>query len=134
MTIVTRGGSGSGVPPSGESRARGYERGSCHLVLPLLLVPDLYKANIFISNDTPPRACLANFWFITMAFDSVHPMSCSIQLEDSTMTFISPELLAPSRSDERGSVPTPGADIYAFGMVIFQVCEQELGRSHIFTL
>ena len=123
MTIVTRGSSGSGVPPSGESRAQGYKRGSCHLVLPPLLVPDPYKANMFISNDTPPRACLADFGFITMAFDSVQPMSWSMQFEGGTTTFISPELLAPSRFGKRESVPTPEADIYAFGMVIFQVCE-----------
>ena len=97
-------------------------------------MPNIYKANVFINNDTPPRACIANFGFIAMAFDSVQPMSCSIQLGGGTMTFISPEILTPSRFDKQGLAPTLEADIYAFGMVIFQVCEQELGCSHIFTL
>ena len=135
MTIVAWGSSGSEVPSWGESLSWGYQRGSCRVVLLPLLVPNIYKANVFINNDTPPRACLADFGFITMAFDSVQPMSCSMQFEGGTTTFISPELLAPSRFGKRESVPTPEADIYAFGMVIFQVCEQDPGCDlYIYTL
>ena len=39
---------------------------------------------------------------------------------------MSPELLVPSRFDMEDSLPTPEADIYAFGLVIFQVREQDL--------
>ena len=123
MAIVVRGSSRSAVPPWGKSLSWGYKRGSCHVVLLLLFILNIYKANVFINNDTPPRACLADFGFITIAFDSVQPMSWSMQFEGGTTTFISPELLAPSRFGKRESVPTPEADIYAFGMVIFQVCE-----------
>jgi len=43
------------------------------------------------------------------------------------MTFMSPERLAPPRFDTKDSVPTQEADIYAFGLVIFQVCRQDRG-------
>ena len=79
-----------------------------------------------MSNDTPPRACLADFGFMTMVLNSDHPMSCSVQLEGGTMTFMSPELLVPSKFDMENAMPTPEADIYAFSLVIFQVCEQGL--------
>ena len=36
---------------------------------------------------------------------------------------MSPELLVPEEFGKKGSVPTPQADIYAFGMVVFQVRE-----------
>ena len=80
-----------------------------------------------MSNDTPPRACLADFGFMTVVFDPAQPMSCSAQLEGGTLAFMSPELLVPSKFGIENSIPTKGADIYAFGLVIFQVCAQDLG-------
>jgi len=77
-----------------------------------------------MSNDTPPRACLADFGFMTMVLDPEHPMSCSTQLEGGTMTFMSPELLGPKKFGMENSRPTTQSDIYAFGLVIFQVCEK----------
>ena len=85
-------------------------------------MPDIYKANIYITNHTPPRACLGDFGFTTMVLNPVQPISCSAQLEGGMMKFMSPELLVPSKFDIKDSVPTPEADIYAFGLVIFQVC------------
>ena len=81
-----------------------------------------------MSNDTPPRACLADFGFMTVVLDRGQELSCSTQLEGGTMTFMSPELLVPSSFGMQDSVPTPEADVYAFGLVIFQVCEQD--REH----
>jgi serine/threonine protein kinase len=78
-----------------------------------------------MSNDEPPRACLADFGFMAMVLDPSQPMSRSVQLEGGTMTFMSPELLVPSKFNTKDSVPTPQADIYAFGLVTFQVCEQD---------
>ena len=75
-----------------------------------------------MSNDTPPRACLADFGFMTMVLDPNKPMSCSMQLEGGTITFMSPELLVPSMFGIKNPIPTPEADIYAFGLVILQVC------------
>ena len=80
-----------------------------------------------MSNDTPPRACLADFGFMTMVLDSNKPMSCSAQLEGGTITFMSPELLLPSMFGIKNSIPNPEADIYAFGLVIFQVCWSHRG-------
>lgn len=37
------------------------------------------------------------------------------------MPFMAPELLAPSRYGLKVSVPTQKADVYAFGLVVFQV-------------
>ena len=83
---------------------------------------DGFKANIFVTNDTPPRACLADFGFMTMVLDPLEPMSCSVQLEGGTLAFMSPELLWPSGFSMKGSLPTPEVDIYAFGLVTIQVC------------
>jgi len=77
-----------------------------------------------MSNDTPPRACLSDFGFMKFVLDTSQPMPRGPQLEDDTFTFTSPELLVPSKFGFRDSVPTPEADIYAFGLVILQVCEQ----------
>ena len=36
-------------------------------------------------------------------------------------TFMSPELLTPEEFGKEDAVPTPQSDVYAFGLVIFQV-------------
>jgi len=79
-----------------------------------------------MSNDSPPRACLADFGFMTMVLDPNKPMSCSAQLEGGTITFMSPELLVPSVFGVKNPFPTPEADIYAFGLVILQVLTGEI--------
>ena len=81
-----------------------------------------------MTNDLPPRACLADFGFMTMVLNPCHPMASSAHLEGGTMTFMAPELLAPSEYGIEVSGPTPETDIYAFGLVIFQVREQEHPR------
>ena len=78
-----------------------------------------------MSNDTPPRACLADFGFMTMVLDPNHPLSCSVRLEGGKTTFMAPELLVPSKFGFMDSVPTQKSDIYAFGLVIYQVCNQD---------
>jgi len=75
-----------------------------------------------MSNNTPPRACLADFGFMTMVLDPGQPMSCSAHLQDGTLMFMSPELLMPSKFGSTESMPTLEADIFAFGLVIYQVC------------
>ena len=74
-----------------------------------------------MTNDEPPKACLADFGFTTMVFDPQNPMSSSLTLEGGTMTFMAPELLAPSRFGHKNSAPTHEGDVYAFGLVILQV-------------
>jgi len=80
-----------------------------------------------MSNDMPPRACLADFGFMTVVGDTQQPMSCSAQLEGGTITFMSPELLVPSKFGMSDSLPTAAADVYAFGLLVFQVCGQYRG-------
>jgi len=74
-----------------------------------------------VSNDAPPRACLAGFGFMTPVADPDQQMARSAQLEGGMMTFMSPELLIPDLFGKEGAAPTPQSDIYAFGMVIYQV-------------
>jgi len=80
-----------------------------------------------MSNDEPPRACLADFGFMTMVLDPGQPMSCRAQLGSDTVMFMSPELLVPSKFGPTESTLTPEADIYAFGLVIHQVCDHDRG-------
>jgi len=84
-----------------------------------------------MSNGAPPRACLTDFGFMTMVFDPVQPMACSAQLDGGAMTFMSPELLVPQEFGRERAVPTTQADIYAFGLVIFQVSKPDCGVSRI---
>jgi len=102
-------------------------KGSVSLCFAIGSLFDAQQANILMSNDTPPRACLADFDFMTPVRDPAQPMSCSAQLEGGTMTFMSPELLAPKKFGVENSKSTTQADIYAFGLVIFQVCEWDRG-------
>ena len=81
-----------------------------------------------MSNDTPPRACLADFDFITTVPDPIQKLSTSAQTEGGTPWFKSPELLVPEEFGKKDGLPTQQADIYAFGLVIFQVCER--GHGH----
>ena len=107
VIVVARGSPGSGVSSRLQSRTRGPQRSLCLFTSRPNPPFDISKANILMSNDTPPRACLADFGLAT---------------------------LVPSEFGIKGSVPTPEADIYAFGLVIFQVREQNLGYQPLFLL
>jgi len=74
-----------------------------------------------MTNDTPPKACLADLGLTTMVFDPDNPMSSSPTSQGGTMSFMAPELLAPSKFGLENVVPTQEGDIYAFGLVILQV-------------
>ena len=82
---------------------------------------DVNQANILVSNDTPPRALVTDFGFTAVVPDPIQPMAQSAQLDGGPMTFMSPELLVPEEFGMNGAIPTTQADIYAFGLVIFQV-------------
>jgi len=56
--------------------------------------------------------------------DPTQPMAHSAQLEGGSMTFLSPELLIPEEFGKKNAVPTQESDVYAFGLVIFQVSER----------
>jgi serine/threonine protein kinase len=74
-----------------------------------------------MTNDTPPKACLADFGFTAMVLDPHNPISPDSALEGGTLGFMAPELLAPSKYGLKNAVPTKEGDIYAFGLVILQV-------------
>ena len=74
-----------------------------------------------MTNDAHPKACLADFGFMTAAIDPHNPMSSSLTLEGGTLAFMAPELLAPPKFGLKGSVPTQQGDIYSFGLVMLQV-------------
>ena len=92
---------------------------------------DIMQANILITNDTPPRACLADSGSLTMVVDPGGPTPYSTQSGGVEM-FMSPELLLPSTPGAQDSTPTMEADIYAFGLVIFQVNELNNGYPRVF--
>jgi len=106
----------------------GTSRGSVSIRLVTGSSFNLQQTNILMSNDSPPRACLADFGFMTMVLGPSQPMYCSTHLEVGTTMFMSPELLVPSKFGLTEAVPTPEADIYAFGLVIYQVLGH--GRGH----
>ena len=86
-----------------------------------------------MSDGTPPRACLADFGSMTMILDPKQPLSCSAQLEGRPIAFVAPELLVPDRFGLTESVPTQKSDIYAFGLVIYQVRNQNRGTRRLLT-
>jgi len=85
-----------------------------------------------MTNGTPPQACLADFGFTTMAIDSQNAMSPSPTIQDETMAFMAPEIIAPSKFGLKNSVPTQEGDVYAFGSVILQVIAAH--HHHLFLL
>ena len=82
-----------------------------------------------MSNDASPRPPLEDPDFITIVLDPGQPISCGAQLEGGMTMSVSPELLASWKFGMKDSLPTPEADIYAFELVVFQVCEE--GRGHL---
>jgi len=92
---------------------------------------DARQPNILVSKGTPHRVCLTNFDFFSAVLDPDQKLSCSAQMVGGTMRFLSPELLVP---EMEGAKSTPPADIYAFGLVIFQVCNQDFGYQPVYLL
>lgn len=74
-----------------------------------------------MTNDTPHRACLADFGFTTFVPDPQNNLLQSPVLEGGTPMFMAPELLSPSKFGLDSSIPTQEGDVYAFGLVILQV-------------
>jgi len=74
-----------------------------------------------MSNDEPSHACLAGFGFITTVLSPDQKSSYSAGTTGGMARFLSLELLVPEAYDMKKPKATPQADVYAFGMVIFQV-------------
>ena len=74
--------------------------------------------NILIA-DGPVRACLADFGLSTLAPSPLGETSTITT--GGTYLYMSPELLDPGDFGGESARPTQPADIYAFGMVIYEV-------------
>ena len=64
---------------------------------------------------------------MTIVLDPDQPLPGWTQLEGGTTAFMAPELLVPRKYGFTASVPTQKSDIYAFGLVINQVRDQDRG-------
>lgn len=91
--------------------------------LPYIVFSHTQQANILMTNDSPPRPCLADFGFVNLVSEPRNAIDNLpiLTLEGSSMTFMAPELFAPSDSGPTTTVLTKEGDIYAFGLVILQV-------------
>lgn len=79
-----------------------------------------FKANIYV-NDF--RACIAGFSVSTIARGQNIPSTDSLPTFTSggSLRWMSPELLDPSRLEDRDPRPTKESDYFALGMVIYEV-------------
>ena len=94
-------------------------KGVCSSLPTQLCALTRLQQNILITNDTPPRACLADFGLSTFIPGAQGEMSTTTA--GGTSMFMAPELLCPRNFNQTSSRPTQPADIYAFGMVIYEV-------------
>ena len=74
----------------------------------------LSQPNILINNDTPPRACIADFGFSAIA-PGVSSDPDAPKDAGGTFGYMAPELF------QKSAKPSQEADIYAFGMVVYEV-------------
>ena len=72
-----------------------------------------------ITNEDPPRACLADFGQSTFAPGTEG--ATNTITAGGTLLYMAPELLVPKKFGGTDSRPKKPADIYAFGMVILEV-------------
>lgn len=77
------------------------------------------QQNILITGETPPRARLADFGLSTLIPNAQE--AGTTVTSGGTPMFMAPELLCPATFNRTSSRPTQPADIYAFGMVIYEV-------------
>ena len=75
--------------------------------------------NILITNTIPPRACLADFGLSTLTPSA--PGEMTTITAGGTPLYMAPELLNPEKFGKMNSRPTQPADMYALGMVIYEV-------------
>ena len=72
-----------------------------------------------ITNEVPPQACLADFRL--SAFTPGIEGATNTITASGTPLYMAPELLAPTKPGSASFRPTKPADIYALGMVMFEV-------------
>ena len=72
-----------------------------------------------VTNETPARACLADFGLSTLTPGALG--ETTTDTAGGTRLYMAPELLAPEKFGKKNCRPTQPADIYAFGMVIYEI-------------
>ena len=77
------------------------------------------QCNILVTNETPAHACLADFGLSTLTPSTLG--GTTTNTTGGTRPYMAPELLAPEKFGMKNRRPTQPADIYAFGMVIYEV-------------
>lgn len=70
-----------------------------------------FQANVIISDEKPPRARLTDFGLNAIMFDA-------FSMSRTSVNWVAPEIFAPG---EQGYRPTLASDIYALGMLIYEV-------------
>lgn len=71
------------------------------------------QANVLISNETPPRARLADFGLNLIMFDI-------FSMSKASVNWTAPEIFSPEAG---GFKPTFASDIYALGMLMYEVTD-----------
>ena len=74
-----------------------------------------------MTNNTPPNACLADFDHITTIADADQSVL------QGAIDFMPPEHFDPQGFGLESWVPAQKADIYGFGLTVFQVLVQYSG-------
>lgn len=83
---------------------------------------DLKSFNILI--NAKHRACLADFGLASIAYDSNAPnITSSFSTRAMTIRWTAPELLNPERFGLEHVLPSRASDVYAFGMVAWEVSQ-----------
>ena len=72
-----------------------------------------------VTNETPARACLADFGLSTLTPGALG--ETTTDTAGGTRLYMAPELLAPEKFGKKKCRPTQPADIYAFGTVIYEI-------------
>jgi len=91
-----------------------------HQSFPLTVADDSTQTNILIDRDFHPR--LTDYGLIAIISDpnTVDPGSTTSP-SVGTVRYMAPELLNPSGFGLKNSDPTKKSDVYAFGVVTYQV-------------
>ena len=94
-------------------------------MFPLAVADDYTQTNILIDRDFRPR--LTDYGLIAIISDpnTVDPGSTTSP-SVGTVRYMAPELLNPSGFGLKNSNPTKKSDIYAFGVVTYQVSNTRL--------
>jgi serine/threonine protein kinase len=84
------------------------------------------QLNILMTDEN--RACLADFGLSHLVSESITGFTVSEPTSKGTVRWMAPELLVPDEKSQKTCSPTKKSDIYAFGMVIYEVGFPMLGR------